>query len=78
MAGGKEIGPPERGSGAKETFLGGNILVQPHLECRAPVMALGMADQIWTIGELVEVATNLETVSPRHTPFTVIDEGLSQ
>jgi len=41
-----------------------------------PAMALGVADHIWTIGELVEAATNPETVPPRHAPFTVIDGGL--
>ncbi len=40
-------------------------------------MALGVADHIWTIGELVEAATNPESVSPRYAPFTVIDGGLS-
>lgn len=40
-----------------------------------PAMALGVADHIWTIGELVEAATNPETVPPRHVPFTVIDGG---
>ena len=42
-----------------------------------PAMALGVADHIWTIGELVEAATNPETVSPRQVPFTVIDGGLA-
>ena len=42
-----------------------------------PAMALGVADHIWTIGELVEAAINPETVPPRHAPFTVIDGGLS-
>ena len=42
-----------------------------------PAMALGVADHIWTIGELVEAATNPETVPPRHAPFTVIDGGLA-
>jgi len=42
-----------------------------------PAMALGVADHIWTIGELVEAATNPETVPLRHAPFTVIDGGLS-
>ena len=40
-------------------------------------MALGVADHIWTIGELVEAATNPETVPPHHAPFTVIDGGLA-
>ncbi len=40
-----------------------------------PTMALGVADHIWTIGELVEAATNPGTVPPRHVPFTVIDGG---
>ncbi len=40
-----------------------------------PAMALGVADHIWTIGELVEAATNPETVPSRHAPFTVIDGG---
>ena len=34
-----------------------------------------VADHIWTIGELVEAATNPETVPPRHVPLTVIDGG---
>ena len=42
-----------------------------------PAMALGVADQFWTIGELVEAATNSETVAPRNAPFTVIDGGLA-
>ncbi len=42
-----------------------------------PAMALGVAGHIWTIGELVEAATNLETVPPRHAPFTVINGGLA-
>ena len=42
-----------------------------------PAMALGVADRIWTIGELVEVATNPETAPPHHAPFTVIDGGLA-
>ena len=42
-----------------------------------PSMALGVADHIWTIGELVEAATNPETVPPRHAPFTVIDGGMA-
>ncbi len=44
---------------------------------KTPAMALGVADHIWTISELVEAATNPETVPPRHAPFTVIDGGLS-
>ena len=40
-----------------------------------PAMALGVAGHIWTIGELVEAATNPEIVPPRHAPFTVIDGG---
>ncbi len=40
-----------------------------------PAMALGVMDHIWTIGELVEAATNPETVPPRHAPFTVIQGG---
>ncbi len=40
-------------------------------------MALGVADHIWTIGELVEAATNPEDTPPRYAPFTVIDGGLS-
>ena len=42
-----------------------------------PAMALGVTDHIWTIGELVEAATNPETVPPRQVPFTVIDGGLA-
>ncbi len=42
-----------------------------------PAMALGVADHIWTIGELVEAATNPEGVPLRNAPFTVIDGGLA-
>ncbi len=42
-----------------------------------PAMALGVTDHIWTIGELVEAATNPGDPPPRHAPFTVIDGGLS-
>ena len=42
-----------------------------------PVMVLGVADHIWTIRELVEPATNPETVPPRHAAFTVINGGLA-
>ncbi len=46
-----------------------------------PAMALGVADHIWTIGELVEAATNPEDHTPpegrRHGRFTVIDGGVS-
>ena len=40
-------------------------------------MALGVADHIWTIGELIERASQPETLPERHRPFTVIDGGLS-
>ena len=40
-------------------------------------MALGVADQIWPIGELVEAAMNPDDLPPRYAPFTVIDGGLS-
>ena len=40
-------------------------------------MALGVADHIWTIGELVEATTDPESVLPRHARFTVIDSGLA-
>ncbi len=42
-----------------------------------PAMALGVADHIWTIGELIEAASNPEDQPPRYAPFTVIDGGLS-
>ena len=45
-----------------------------------PAMALGVADHIWTIGELVEAATAPETPEPegeRVGRFRVIDGGLS-
>jgi len=32
---------------------------------------------IWTVGELVEAATNSDDPPPRYAPFTVIDGGLS-
>ena len=41
----------------------------------APAMALGVADHIWTIGDLVGAAINSESVPPRYAPFTVIDGG---
>ncbi len=40
--------------------------------------AMGVVDHIWTIGELVEAATNPETAPPRRAPFTVIDGGRVQ
>jgi hypothetical protein len=45
-----------------------------------PAMALGIADHIWTIGELIEAA--LQGVAPEpigrmRGPFRVIDGGLS-
>ncbi len=40
-----------------------------------PVMALDVADHIWTIGELVEAATSPDDVPPRYPPFTVSDGG---
>ena len=42
-----------------------------------PAMALGVTDHIWTIGELIERASQPETLPERHRPFTVIDVGLS-
>lgn len=45
-----------------------------------PAMALGVADHIWTIGELIEAATGPETPEPegkRVGRFRVIDGGLS-
>ena len=41
------------------------------------ILAADVEGYIWTIGELVEAATNPETVPLRHAPFTVIDGGLS-
>ncbi len=45
-----------------------------------PAMALGVADHIWTIGELIEAVTGPETPEPqgeRVGRFRVIDGGLS-
>ncbi len=46
-----------------------------------PAMALGVADHIWTIGELVEAATGAVEIEPTPGrpvgPFRVIDGGLS-
>ena len=45
-----------------------------------PAMMLGVADHIWTIGELVEAATGPEMPEPegeRVGRFRVIDGGLS-
>ena len=45
-----------------------------------PAMALGVADHIWTIGELIEAATGPDTPEPegkRVGRFRVIDGGLS-
>ncbi len=42
-----------------------------------PAMQLGVADHIWTIGELIEAALG-DFEPPRHfAPFTVIQGGLS-
>ncbi len=42
-----------------------------------PAMALGVADHIWTIGELVEIATAPEPEGKPAGRFRVIDGGLS-
>ena len=42
-----------------------------------PAMVLGVADHIWTIGELVEAAINPDDVPPRYPPFREIESGLS-
>ncbi len=42
-----------------------------------PAMMLAVTDHIWTIGELLERASQPETLPERHRPFTVIDGGLS-
>ena len=45
-----------------------------------PAMVVGVTDHIWTIGELVEVATAEtapEPTAPQSGPFRVIDGGLS-
>ncbi len=42
-----------------------------------PAMALGVADHIWTVGELVEAALEGFEPPPRYQPFQVIDGGLS-
>ena len=42
-----------------------------------PAMALGVADHIWTIGELIEAATGPEPEGNRVGRFRVIDGGLS-
>ena len=42
-----------------------------------PAMALGVTDHIWTIGELVERASQPEAMPERRQSFTVIDGGLS-
>jgi len=38
-----------------------------------PRSARGVTDHIWIIGELVEAATNPESLPPRYAPFAVID-----
>ncbi len=46
-----------------------------------PAMVLGVADHIWTIGELIEAATVGITPEPEGRPiggFRVIDGGLSK
>ena len=43
-----------------------------------PAMALGVADHIWTIGELIEAATGTQPEGRRVGRFTVIKGGLSQ
>ncbi len=42
-----------------------------------PAMALGVADHIWSIGELVEAATTDREPPKRYGRFEVIDGGLS-
>jgi IS1 family transposase len=42
-----------------------------------PAMALGVADHIWTIGELIEAATAGHEPPPSYQPFQVIEGGLS-
>ncbi|MGQ0741699.1 MAG: transposase [Alphaproteobacteria bacterium] len=39
-----------------------------------PAMQIGVADHVWTIGELVEAALN-QSPKPRHPQFRVIDGG---
>ncbi len=41
-----------------------------------PAMALGVADHIWTIGELIETVTSGYEPPTRFGPFEVIDGGL--
>ena len=45
--------------------------------CIMPAMALGVADHISTVGELIETAISPDDLPPRYAPFTVIDGGLS-
>lgn len=40
-----------------------------------PAMALGVADHIWTIGELIDVAIADQQPAPRMRPYTVIHGG---
>jgi hypothetical protein len=40
-----------------------------------PAMAIGVADHIWSIGELIDAAENPEPLKPRIRPFTVIQGG---
>ncbi len=42
-----------------------------------PAMALGVTDHIWTIGELIEAATEPEPEGKRVGRFRVIDGGLT-
>ncbi len=43
-----------------------------------PAMALGVADHIWDVGELIEAATGPEPEGRPVGPFRVIDGGRSQ
>jgi len=42
-----------------------------------PAMSLGIADHIWSIGELIEYAAQPDLLQERATPFSVIQGGLS-
>ena len=54
-------------------------MAQARGQRKAPPQGQGQGRQgvavIWTIGELVEAATNPESVPLRHARFTVIDGG---
>ncbi len=69
----------EKEAGAVSLYIAHYNLCRVHETIRmTPAMALGVADHIWTIGELIEAATGPQPEGRRVGRFTVIKGGLSQ